>query len=265
MIDCKRISQEIKQEVKLKVEHLKSVPTLEIIQVGDNKASNNYVRGKISDCKEVGIKVIYIKLEENITEQTAKKIIKEANNDISVNGIIVQLPLPPHINKNIVKEISEKKDVDGFLSESKFTPCTPKGVLSLLNHLHLDIFDKIICMVGYGELVNKPLFQTLSNNGATVIVCRSHTSEHTLKKCCKMSDIIISAVGKNGLIKSDYVNFYTTVIDCGIDIIEGKQYGDCEISLYEKNPNVTPRVGGMGLMTRASLLENILIAYNIQN
>lgn len=265
MIDCKKIAEEIKQELKQELDKVVDKPRLAIIQVGDNPASNRYVKGKIADCKEIGIDAELFKFASEVSEDDVLKVIGYLNRNIGVHGIIVQLPLPKHLNEEkILQRIARKKDVDGFTKDSPFTPCTPLGVLTLLEKLNVDVKGKMITLVGYGKLVNKPLFPILSDMGATVAVCRSNTDLYLLQKLCKMSEIIISAVGKHGVIDDYCIWDETIVIDCGIEIIDGKQYGDCDLGVYDLIENVTPRISGMGLMTRVALMMNVVKAYKEQ-
>lgn len=265
MIDCKKIAEEIKQELKQEVDKLSYKPRLAIIQVGDNEASNRYVRGKRKDCAEVGIVTCSFRYRDDVNEETIIKEIEYLNERKDVHGIIVQLPLPKHLNEEkILQSIDPRKDVDGFTKDSTFTPCTPLGVLTLLERMGVNVRGKMVTLVGYGKLVNRPLFPILSDMGATVAVCRSRTEDYNLEQLLWMSDIVISAVGKHGII--EYLNLMhnAIVIDCGIQVIDGKQYGDCEERVYEEIENVTPRVGGMGLMTRAALMMNVVKAWKEQ-
>lgn len=262
MIDCKSIAAEIKRELKQELEKSAGQPRLAIIQVGNNEASNRYVAGKMKDCEEVGIASCIFRYQESDSEETILKEIQYLNERVDVHGIIVQLPLPKHMDEQkIVQSIDPKKDVDGFTSESKFTPCTPLGVLTLLDKMGVDVKGKMITLVGYGKLVNKPLFPILSDMGATVCVCRSNTRAIDLEILGCFSDIIITAVGKHGIIRGDYLLDTHIVIDCGIEVIDGRQHGDCEESVYNVVSRVTPRIGGMGLMTRAALMMNVVEAW----
>jgi methylenetetrahydrofolate dehydrogenase (NADP+)/methenyltetrahydrofolate cyclohydrolase len=266
MIDCKKIAEEIKQELKQELDKVANKPRLAIIQVGDNEASNRYVRGKRKDCEEVGIDTCIFKFESNAKEFDVVREIGNLNHRIDVHGIIVQLPLPKHMDEEwILQSIDPKKDVDGFTKDSPFTPCTPLGVLTLLEKMGVDVKGKMVTLVGYGKLVNKPLFPILSDMGATVAVCRSKTDYPLMRTLCGMSHIIISAVGKYGIVEWSFIsNPNMIVIDCGIDIIGGKQHGDCDMEVYDLIENVTPRVGGMGLMTRAALMMNVVKAWKEQ-
>lgn len=261
MIDCKKIAEEIKQEIKQEVDKIMVVPLLAIVQVGDNEASNRYVKGKITDCREVGIIPVLFKLAEDVPEEDVLKMIEILNENDNVTGIIVQLPLPKHLDEEkIVQGIVPHKDVDGFTPNSPFTPCTPLGVLTLLDRMGVDVKGKVITLVGYGKLVNKPLFPILSDMGATVTVCRRNTKKYDLMRLCRGADIVISAVGKHGILNECYFWNQAIVIDCGIEVIDGKQYGDCDESVHNYIDNVTPRIGGMGLMTRVALMQNVVQA-----
>lgn len=279
MIDCESIANEIKSGIKKEITDKKIQPKLAIIQVGNNQASNKYVKSKLNTCSEVGIKGIIYKFNEDIEQSYICSLISELNYDDNINGIIVQLPLPKHLNEHAITNlIAIEKDVDGFKYDSPFIPCTPRGILTILNSMNIDLKGKEITLVGYGKLVNKPLMNLLSDKGATVTVCRSHTSEEKLYKHCRQSDIIITAVGKNGIINKycfnrPFKNFdQPIVIDCGIEIlktvdkngnIKYKQFGDCDVDLYDHIDNITPRIKGTGIMTVASLMENVMEAYNI--
>lgn len=269
MINCREIANDIKRELKAEISDLRRFdpPTLAIIQVGYNEASRRYVIGKIKDCLDVGIAYTLYKKDEDVTETELLATIDLLNDLSYIHGIIVQLPLPKHLDEEkIVNRISPSKDVDGFTPNSPFTPCTPLGVLTLLDKLDIDVKGDLITLVGYGKLVNKPLFQLLSDRGATVAVCRSNTPKRILYQLCRLSDIIITAVGKHGIIDHCCIDDYypPIVIDCGIEVIDGKQYGDCDTEVYDSIYDVTPRVGGMGLMTRVSLLQNVVKAYRLQ-
>lgn len=266
MIDCKKIAEEIKQELKQEVDKISKQPRLAIIQVGNNEASNRYVKGKVADCEEVGIERCLYRLPPTAVEEYIIQLIHSLNERADVHGIIVQLPLPKHLNEErILQSVDPKKDVDGFTKDSPFTPCTPLGVLTLLERMGVNVRGKMVTLVGYGKLVNRPLFPILSDMGATVAVCRSRTEDYNLEQLLWMSDIVISAVGKHGII--EYLNLMhnAIVIDCGIQVIDGKQYGDCEERVYEGIENVTPRIGGMGLMTRAALMMNTVKAWKEQS
>lgn len=269
MIDCKAIANEIKKELKQELNKMSDKPKLAIIQVGNNPASNNYIKGKIKDCEEIGIEPKLFNFTEDENEDKILETIGYLNRHVGIHGIIVQLPLPSHMDEaKILGRISRKKDVDGFTQNSPFVPCTPLGVLTLLDKLEVDIKGRTIALVGFGKLVNKPLFSILSDMGAIMVVCRSNTPRWKLEFLCKNSDIIISATGVHGIIDKNCISCWPksqVIIDCGIQVINGKQYGDCSEDIYELVERTTPRINGVGLMTRAALMQNVVKACEEQN
>lgn len=241
-------------------------PRLLIIQVGDNFASNKYVAGKLKDCDEVGIECKLTKLDENITEDNLLDYIKAFED--RYDGIIVQLPLPKHIDvKHVVDALPAKADVDGFKAESKFIPCTPLGVYNLLMDLFAEdkrLDGKNVVILGRSEIVGKPMAKLLiEKTDVTVTVCNSHT--RNLPEITKNADILISAIGKAKLVKGDMVKPGATVIDVGINMDEnGKMCGDVDWeSLSDDVTFLTPVPGGVGLLTRLSLLENVCEAAEV--
>ena len=247
MIDCVSITNRLKKEIKEEVSKFKRKPCLAIIQVGDDFASKNYVKGKISDCEEVGIETRLMKLPADSTRTVVELVINELNSDSLIDGIILQLPLPEHLRDyedELTSLIKTSKDVDGFHKDSPFIPCTPMGVMTLLDKLHIDLEGKSVALVGYGKLVGKPLFKFLMNKKATVTV----------------------AVGKRNLITRSSLCLYKNqiIIDCGITVEDGKQYGDCAEEIYNVVNLCTPRIKGIGLFTRVSLLQNTVKAYKIK-
>ena len=262
IIDCKFIAQDIKNKIKNIIAEADYAPVLYIYQVGDNPASNAYIRGKLRDCEEVGIKAELIKLPEDITEDELNNKILEDYNWEDVDGIIVQLPLPKHINpKNIC--IPDAVDVDGFNSTSKFQPCTPLGVMKIFDSIGYDLDGKNVLVCGQSDIVGRPLVNMLIKRHCNVI---SVNSTGSAMKATAIGfgivNVIISAVGKRDFI-STFDLFDTDVcIDVGINYDEnGKQHGDCTDAVYDmKDVKVTPRIGGVGLMTRAMLLYNVCVA-----
>ena len=262
IIDCKSIAQDIKNKIKNIIAEADYAPVLYIYQVGDNPASNAYIRGKLRDCEEVGIKAELIKLPENITEDELNNKILEDYNWEDVDGIIVQLPLPKHINpQNIC--IPDAVDVDGFNSTSKFQPCTPLGVMKIFDSIGYDLDGKNVLVCGQSDIVGRPLVDMLIKRHCNVISVNSTGSAmKTTAIGFGIVNVIISAVGKCDFI-STFDLFDTDVcIDVGINYDEnGKQHGDCTDAVYDmKDVKVTPRIGGVGLMTRAMLLYNVCIA-----
>ena len=262
IIDCKSIAQDIKDKIKNIIAEADYTPVLHIYQVGDNPASNAYIRGKLRDCEEVGIEVELIKLPENITEDELNNKILEDYNWEYVDGIIVQLPLPKHINpKNIC--IPDAVDVDGFNSTSPFQPCTPLGVMKIFDSIDYDLDGKNVLICGQSDIVGRPLVDMLIKRHCNVISVNSTGSAiKTTAIGFGIVNVIISAVGKRDFI-STFDLFDTDVcIDVGINYDEnGKQHGDCTDAVYNmKDVKVTPRIGGVGLMTRAMLLYNVCVA-----
>lgn len=262
IIDCRSIAQDIKDKIKNIIAEDDYAPILHIYQVGDNLASNAYIRGKLRDCEEVGIEAELIKLPENITEDGLNDKIQEDYNYENVDGIIVQLPLPKHINpKNIY--IPDELDVDGFNSTSKFQPCTPLGVMKIFDSIGYNLDGKNVLVCGQSDIVGRPLVDMLIKLHCNVI---SVNSSGSFMKCTALAmdmvDVIISAVGKRNFITPLGIDRVEVCIDVGINYDEnGKQHGDCSDAVYNMDGiKVTPRIGGVGLMTRAMLLYNVCVA-----
>lgn len=266
-INCESIAKEIKEQIKSKVDELLEKPKLVVIQVGDNPASNSYIKGKIKDCNEVGIECEHVKLYESCSEEELVEIVRSMNADDSVTGVIVQLPLPKHINeKRVLKEVAVEKDVDGFRTESIFTPCTPLGIMKILDTVIDDYSGKNAVVIGRSDIVGKPVAELLLNRNCTVTICHSHTKdlgEHT-----RNADIIVVAVGKQGMINSlDNINDDAVIVDVGINRNEqGKLCGDVDLTNFadtHDNILVTPVPKGVGLLTRVMLLSNVLLAFTV--
>lgn len=260
MIDCKSIFQKKKNELREYIRlHKFENTTLYIIQVGDISASNSYVKNKIKDCEDIGIHGKLVKFNNPSITYTEDIIlaIKLAAKDKNCKGIIVQLPLPKHINIQAVTDaIPTQYDVDGFKNNSPFIPCTPKGILTLLEEIGYDIDNKEVCIIGQSNLVGKPLAKLLLEKHCTIISCNSKTKR--LNEKILSADVVVSAAGCHGVINHSNIRKEQIIIDIGINFIDGKQYGDCSAEVYNIVDNVTPRVGGTGLFTRLSLLENVI-------
>lgn len=262
IIDCKSIAQNVKNKIKNIIAEDDYAPILHIYQVGDNPASNAYIRGKLRDCEEAGIEAELIKLSENITEDELNNKILEDYNWEYVDGIIVQLPLPKHINpKNIY--IPDAVDVDGFNSTSPFQPCTPLGVIKIFDSISYDLDGKNVLVCGQSDIVGRPLVDMLIKRHCNVISVNSSGS--AMKATAigfGMADVIVSAVGKRDFIIPEDLKDVEVCIDVGINYDEnGKQHGDCADAVYDMDGiKVTPRIGGVGLMTRAMLLYNVCMA-----
>ncbi|MFR4089785.1 MAG: tetrahydrofolate dehydrogenase/cyclohydrolase catalytic domain-containing protein [Lachnospiraceae bacterium] len=262
IIDCKSIAQDIKNKIKNIIAEDDYAPILHIYQVGDNLASNAYIRGKLRDCEEVGVEAELIKLPEETTEDGLKDKIQEDYNYDNADGIIVQLPLPKHIDpKNIC--IPDELDVDGFNSTSPFQPCTPLGVMKIFDSIGYNLDGKNVLVCGQSDIVGRPLVDMLIKRHCNVI---SVNSSGSFMKCTALAmdmvDVIISAVGKRNFITPLGIDRVEVCIDVGINYDEnGKQHGDCSDAVYNMDGiKVTPRIGGVGLMTRAMLLYNVCVA-----
>lgn len=262
IIDCKSIAQDIKDKIKNIIAEDDYAPILHIYQVGDNPASNAYIRGKLRDCEEVGIEAELIKLPENITEDELNNKILEDYNWEYVDGIIVQLPLPKHIDpKNIC--IPDELDVDGFNSTSPFQPCTPLGVMKIFDSIGYNLDGKNVLVCGQSDIVGRPLVDMLIKRHCNVISVNSTgTPMKDTALEMRMVDVVISAVGKRNFITTRGLDRVEVCIDVGINYDKnGKQHGDCADAVYEmENIKVTPRIGGVGIMTRAMLLYNVCVA-----
>ncbi len=262
IIDCKSIAQDIKNKIKNIIAEDDYAPVLYIYQVGDNPASNAYIRGKLRDCEEVGIKAELIKLPETTTEDELNKRILKDYNWEDVDGIIVQLPLPKHIDPKAIC-IPDAVDVDGFSSTSEFQPCTPLGVMKIFDAIDYNLDGKNVLVCGQSDIVGRPLVDMLIKRHCNVI---SVNSSGSFVKCTALAmdmiDVVISAVGKRDFITPLGLDRVEVCIDVGINYDEnGKQHGDCDDAVYDmKDVMVTPRIGGVGLMTRAMLLYNVCVA-----
>lgn len=268
----KKILEEISNEQKEIVERKNLRPAgLAVIIVGENPASQVYVRNKTRACEKVGFYSKTIKLEENISENDLIKKIEELNEDNKIDGILVQLPLPKHIDElKVINSIKPEKDVDGFSNvnvgkmvigdESGFLSCTPYGIMQLLEGYDIDVDGKDVVVVGRSNIVGKPMAMMLIQKGATVQVCNSRTKD--LSKKLKKADIIVVAVGVPRMIKATDVKEGVVVIDVGINRVDGKLCGDVDYEdVAQKASYITPVPGGVGPMTIASLIKNTFISY----
>jgi methylenetetrahydrofolate dehydrogenase (NADP+)/methenyltetrahydrofolate cyclohydrolase len=277
ILDGKLISSKIKDEVKesvLKINSKGDSVSLAVIIVGEDPASKIYVRNKKRACEYTGINSINIELPSDTSEKELLDRIDELNRDERINGILVQLPLPEHIDKEkVINKISPIKDVDGFnpfnigrLSANKpdFVPCTPAGIIELLKRYNIEIDGKNCVVIGRSDIVGKPVFNLLLNENGTVTVCHTHTKN--LKEITLAADIIISAVGKRHVVTKDMVRKGEIIIDVGMNREpDGKLYGDCDYDeLYDEAAYITPVPGGVGPMTIAMLMKNCLKAYELQ-
>ena len=278
IINGKEISNSLIEKLKEKVDKLKLesnvCPSLAVIMVGDNSASKIYVNNKKRICEKIGIKSYEFVLPANAPESELLKLICGLNKREDINGILVQLPLPPHINeKKIIENIAPLKDVDAFNETNvgkimtgnfKFLPCTPAGIVYLLKESNIKIEGQHCVIIGRSNIVGKPLAMLMLHNNATVTICHSKTQG--LREICKTADILIAAVGKPKFISSDMIKPGAVVIDVGINRdINGHVYGDVD---FEKVKDVasyiTPVPGGVGPMTIAMLMKNTITAALLQ-
>ena len=270
LIDGKKISAQVKDECKERVAKENMDVTLAVIQVGNDPASTVYVGNKKKACEYVGIHSLSYELPEETTEEELLALVEKLNADDTVNGILVQLPLPSHINEDkVIQTISPKKDVDGFQPQSVgalsigqpgFVSCTPAGIIQLLKRSNIDIDGKSCVVVGRSNIVGKPMSLLMLRENATVTVCHSHTKD--LKDVCKNADILIVAIGKPKFIDASYVKDGAVVIDVGIHRnAENKLCGDVDFdSVVSKASHITPVPGGVGPMTIAMLMSNCVEA-----
>lgn len=277
ILDGKKLSVKILDELKEKISKLVLKPHLVVILVGDDSASELYVGLKKKAAEKIGIKSTIVKLPKDTDGNDLLKLIGEINNDESVHALLVQLPLPSQIDENkIIQAISSKKDVDGITPENigkiligakpYSYPCTPKGILRLMDEYNIELDGKNVVVVGRSTIVGKPVAQMLLNKNATVTICHSHTKNLTEK--VKTADILISAVGKQNIIRSEMIKPGCVVIDVGTSKVNGKTVGDVDFENVSSLASfITPVPGGIGPMTIASLMENayelFLLAGNV--
>lgn len=269
LIDGKLISAQIKDELKAEVAQMKEkgiTPCLAVIQVGNDPASSVYVNNKKKACAYIGIESLSYELEETVSQDALLKLISELNNNEKVNGILVQLPLPRHIDENaVIEAITPSKDVDGFHPETVgnmcigtrgFLPCTPAGVIQLLKRSNIEIEGKECVIIGRSNIVGKPMAMLLLRENGTVTITHSRTKD--LKEVTKRADILVVAIGKPKFVTKDFVKEGAVVIDVGIHRNEdNKLCGDVDFDdVVEKVSAITPVPGGVGPMTIAMLMNN---------
>ncbi|MGM9873824.1 MAG: bifunctional 5,10-methylenetetrahydrofolate dehydrogenase/5,10-methenyltetrahydrofolate cyclohydrolase [Bacilli bacterium] len=260
-MEIKEYIKQVKEEMKNEISSLKIKPVLTIIQVNEDEASKAYIRGKLKDAAEVGITANLLKLPIDISEEDLIKEIEKVNEDNSVHGLIVQMPLPKHINEEKIKlAVSYKKDVDGFHPLSHYKPCTPQGIITYLKSLNESLQGKNALVIGRSNIVGKPMAKLLLNESCNVTVTHSKTSNEDMKFYVKHADIIVIAVGKKEYLDDTYeYNPNAIIVDVGINRVDGKLYGDCMKDLPVRIQ--TPVPGGVGLLTRITLLKNLMEAY----
>ena len=273
ILDGKAVSLKVKESVKVRADELKKFgvePTLAVVLVGEDKASQTYVRAKEKACNEYGIKSVAHRLSENTTQNELLALINVLNLDDSIHGILVQLPLPKHIDTNVVlAAIYPQKDVDGFHAVNVgklvsgldgFVPCTPLGVMEILKEYSIDVAGLNAVVIGRSNIVGKPMANLLLNASATVTVAHSKTKN--LKEICKNADLIVAAIGKPFFLKADMVKDGAIVVDVGINRLDdGRLVGDVDFDeVAPKCSYITPVPGGVGPMTIAMLLNNTILA-----
>ncbi|WP_459813357.1 bifunctional methylenetetrahydrofolate dehydrogenase/methenyltetrahydrofolate cyclohydrolase FolD [Campylobacter concisus] len=273
ILDGKAVSLKVKESVKVRAEELKKFgvePTLAVILVGEDKASQTYVRAKEKACNEYGIKSVAHRLSENTTQAELLALINVLNLDDSIHGILVQLPLPKHIDTNtVLATIDPAKDVDGFHAVNVgklvsgldgFVPCTPLGVMEILKEYGIEVAGLNAVVIGRSNIVGKPMANLLLNASATVTV--THSKTKNLKEVCKNADLIVAAIGKPFFLKADMVKDDAVVVDVGINRLDdGRLVGDVDFDeVAPKCSYITPVPGGVGPMTIAMLLNNTILA-----
>ncbi len=266
IIDGKKLAENLRHKIANEVKEFSRPPGLAVILVGDDSASQVYVRNKTKACVEVGFYSDQIHKSANITQEELLSEIQRLNNNETIDGILVQLPLPPHIDANVIIEaIIPEKDVDGFSNENVgklmlnkpfLSPCTPKGVMAMLETLDYDLRGKDCVIIGASKIVGRPMSMELLNAGATVLVCHKDTKKIVEK--ARMADVIIAAAGVANLVKADWVKEGAVVIDVGINRLEdGTLTGDVDFDeVKEKASAISPVPGGVGPMTVAMLIVN---------
>lgn len=271
IIDGKEVAKKTRENLKKEVEELKASnikPKLAVIMVGDNAASKVYVKNKSKACNEVGVEYEEYFLDTNTTQKELIELIKKLNEDTSVNGILLQSPLPPHLDINeAFQTIDYRKDVDGFhpmnvgklvLGQDTFVSCTPYGIMRLFEEYDIDLCGKNVVILGRSNIVGKPLVQCCLNKNATVTVCHSKTKDVT--EAARNADVLISAIGKPNFVTENMVKDGAVVIDVGINRLDtGKIVGDVDFENVSKKASyITPVPGGVGPMTVAMLLNNVV-------
>lgn len=262
-MEIKEYVKNKKSLLKEKIASLEVTPHLVIIQVNNDEASNAYVKGKIKDLTLINARFTHILLDVDTKMDELIDLINQFNKDDDVDGILVQMPLPKHINEQIIKEtILPEKDVDGFHPMSTMVPCTPKGIIDYLKDLKIEFTSKNAVVIGRSNIVGKPVAKLLLDLNCNVTILHSKTKEEDMNRYLENADIVVVAVGKKEFIKEQKLKPTCILVDVGINRVDGKLYGDCA-----QNLNValqTPVPGGVGLLTRVSMLENLLLCYELR-
>lgn len=257
------IKDKILNELKEKVINNGLNIGLAIIQIGNDIASDIYINEKRKMCEYIGYKFYHYKYECNVAQEDIINKIKELNNNGNIYGILVQLPIPKSLNKdNIINSISVNKDIDGLKNNSYFIPCTPLGILNLIDYYKIDVVNKNIVVIGKSNLVGKPISKLLIERGSNVIICDSKTNN--LSEYTRCADIIIIAIGKAKFLTKDMIKDNSIIIDVGINRVDNKLCGDVDFDdVIDKVSMITPVPGGIGPMTISSLALNLYKAYEL--
>ena len=278
IIDGKKLAKKTRENLKIECSNLKEkniIPKLSVIMVGEDPASKIYVKTKSKACDEIGIEYEEHILNENITQKELIELIHKLNNDDSVNGILLQSPIPRHLDiDEAFREISSEKDVDGFnpinvgkllLNQDTFVSCTPYGIMKMFEEYNIELEGKNVVIIGRSNIVGKPLMACCLNKHATVTICHSKTKD--LKEKTKNADILVAAIGKSNFVTSDMVKDNAVIIDVGINRgTDKKLTGDVDFeNVKEKASYITPVPGGVGPMTVAMLMNNVIKATINQN
>lgn len=276
IIDGKALAAQIREDLKKRITLLTEekgiTPGLAVILVGDDPASHSYVNNKEKACIELGIESSVYRLPADTAEADVIALVEKLNDDSQVDGILVQLPLPKHINSlNVLRAVDANKDVDGthlvtagklMVGEKGFLPCTPKGIIRMIKSTGTEITGKNAVVVGRSNIVGKPVAMLLLNENATVTICHSKTKD--LQKICAGADILVAAIGQPEFIKGDFIKEGAIVIDVGCSMVEGKWKGDVQFEeAAKKAAFITPVPGGVGPMTITMLMENTVEAGEI--
>lgn len=278
IFDGKKVSQAIAENLKKEVSSFERTPKLVVMSVGNDPASMSYIKSKSKMAEYIGIDLEHVQFSEDVTEEILVEAICGFNEDERVNGIILQLPLPKHLNASKLSSlVSPDKDVDGFssanmgqlsLNEPHFIPCTPSGILDILDSYHYEVEGKSVVILGRSNIVGKPLALELINRGATVTVCNSKTSKTLLRSLCLFADVVVVATGHPNIVSFHDIRNAEVIIDVGINRLDsGKLVGDVNFESllnHQFSGIATPVPGGVGLMTVANLMKNTILAYKQQ-
>ena len=277
ILSGKTVSARIKENLKVEIENLKksgTTPGLAVIIVGEDPASKVYVGRKEAMCQELGMHSEKFALPEETTQEELVALVEKLNNDKNIHGILVQLPLPRHLDeKAVINTIRPEKDVDAFhpvnvgkimIGDFYFLPCTPAGVMEMLEYEGIDVTGKNCVVIGRSNIVGKPMNMLLLHKNGTVTICHSKTKN--LTEICKNADILVAAVGRPNFVTADMVKEGAVIIDVGINRVDGKLCGDVDFeNVKDKASAITPVPGGVGPMTIAMLMQNTLTAAKKQN